>query len=308
MSEKIVIPILEHESGLKAEQDFYYAHCPERINPGDQKHTAKSIPRVIGGIGPKSLARALEVYGTILDAQLLPMQNIKEAEAVKMVENAFRDLNIAFVNELALAFEKEGIDVVNVINGAATKPFGFMAHYPGCGVGGHCIPVDPHYLINYGLQHGFRHNLLLTARQVNDYMPYHIIALLQQALKATKRQAPKVRVTVLGLAYKKNINDTRESPAIKILNELRYEGIDTVAYDPFVPQLSTVDSLAEALRNTDAVIIATDHDAFRQLSPDDFQAHSVPIVIDGRNCLPINDFNRAPFYFKSVGRVTHNKN
>jgi UDP-N-acetyl-D-glucosamine dehydrogenase len=166
--ESIVIPILEEISGLKAGEDFYVAHCPERINPGDKKWNVENIPRVVGSLEEKGLKLAKDFYESILVSKVKKMKSLKEAEAVKIVENSFRDINIAFVNELARSFAKLGIDVVNVIDGASTKPFAFMAHYPGCGVGGHCIPVDPYYLIQYAKQNGFQHKFLELARRINN--------------------------------------------------------------------------------------------------------------------------------------------
>ncbi|MGH7936418.1 MAG: nucleotide sugar dehydrogenase, partial [Chthoniobacterales bacterium] len=158
--EEIIIPLLEKISGLRAGKDFGVAHCPERINPGDKYWPVQRIPRVVGATDVRALERAADFYRSILDALVYEMKNIREAEAVKVVENSFRDINIAFVNELAMSFSKLGIDVMNVIEGAATKPFSFMPHYPGCGVGGHCIPVDPYYLIRYAKQNGFSHEFL----------------------------------------------------------------------------------------------------------------------------------------------------
>jgi UDP-N-acetyl-D-glucosamine dehydrogenase len=156
--EEVMLPILEKESGLKSGIDFYFAHCPERINPGDPKWNVENINRVVGSLEEKGLDIATSFYQSILTGSIMRMGNLKEAEACKVVENSFRDINIAFVNELALSFAKLGIDAVRVIDGAATKPFAFMAHYPGCGVGGHCIPVDPYYLIEYAKKKGFFHD------------------------------------------------------------------------------------------------------------------------------------------------------
>ncbi|HEY0964788.1 MAG TPA: nucleotide sugar dehydrogenase, partial [Candidatus Paceibacterota bacterium] len=228
----ILIPILEFESDLSVERDFYFAYCPERINPGDDRFNTKNIPRVLGAAGPHSLERGLKIYRSILESEITPMGSLKEAEAVKMVENAFRDVNIAFVNELAMAFDREGIDVVNVINGAATKPFGFMAHYPGCGVGGHCIPVDPYYLIEYGRKHGFTHHLLMSARTTNNHMPHYTIKLLREAMYFGECDMGNTPVTLLGLSYKRGIGDMRESPAIEINDLLVQEGAKVRTFDP----------------------------------------------------------------------------
>jgi len=228
----ILVPILEFESDFTVERDFSFVYCPERINPGDTHYNTKNIPRVIGGAGPVSLQRGLSLYESILDAPLTPMKSLKEAEAVKMVENSFRDVNIAFANELAMAFDKEGIDVIDVINAASTKPFGFMAHYPGCGVGGHCIPIDPYYLIHYGLQHGFTHHLLIAAREINNYMPHYTLKILNKSLYKLGRTFATTPITILGLAYKREISDTRESPAIEMYDELIKAGATVRVYDP----------------------------------------------------------------------------
>lgn len=299
---EILIPILEYESGLAVEEDFHFAYCPERINPGDSHYSVANIPRVIGGAGEASLMRALSVYQSIIDAQVTPMASIEEAEAVKMVENAFRDINIAFVNELALSFEKCGIDTVNVIRGASTKPFGFMPHYPGCGVGGHCIPVDPYYLIQHGLEHGFIHRFLMDAREINNSMPQHTVDLLKEALQKKRRTLRGSKIALLGLAYKADVGDMRESPALAIREILKNEGAYLATYDPYIPDESTAANLEEALFDAEGVIIATNHDVFSALIPEDFIRNNVKIIIDGRNCLPKEDFLAAGLSYQGIGR------
>ncbi len=299
--EEIALPILE-KSGLKAEKDFYFAHCPERINPGDAKWTTRTLPRVIGASGPKSLESALAFYRSIIDGDLMPMKNIKEAEAVKMVENSFRDINIAFVNELAMSFDKADIDLVNVIRGASTKPFAFMAHFPGCGVGGHCIPVDPYYLIRYGRKNGFEHKFLVAAREINSQMPNYTVRLLSRTMEKQGLTLAGSRIALLGLAYKRDVPDLRESPALEIKKELIAKGAEVVEYDPFVPGKSRAKSLVEALRGADAAVIATDHSVFRTLSPKEFSSQGVGIVIDGRNCLSKEQFVTEGITYHGIGR------
>lgn len=300
----VLIPILEYESGLSVEKDFYFAYCPERINPGDPNFTTKNIPRVLGAAGQHSLTQGLNVYRTIIDATITPMGSLKEAEAVKMVENSFRDVNIAFVNELAMAFDAAGIDTVRVINGAATKPFGFMAHYPGCGVGGHCIPVDPYYLIAYGRENGFTHHLLMTSRVINNYMPRYTVTLLKNALQTQNKSLSGARVALLGLAYKRGIGDLRESPALEILEALEEEGAIVRAFDPYVEEHKTAATLNDAVAGADAVIIATDHDEFTRLTPQFFTDHGVRTVIDGRNCLDQKAFAESSLTYHGIGRQT----
>ena len=298
----ILIPILEFESDLTVERDFYFAYCPERINPGDDRFTTRNIPRVIGGAGPHSLERALKVYKSILDADITPMGSLKEAEAVKMVENAFRDVNIAFVNELAMAFDREGIDLVNVINGAATKPFGFMAHYPGCGVGGHCIPVDPYYLIEYGRKHGFTHHLLMSARTTNNHMPHYTIKLLREAMYFCECDMNNTPIALLGLSYKRDIGDMRESPALEIRDLLQQEGARVQTFDPHCVDHASAKTLEAALEGVKAIIIATDHDEFRTLTPEFLEERGIRIVIDGRNCLDKKAFQDSSISYNGIGR------
>lgn len=302
--EEVVLPILEKGSGLKAERDFFLAHCPERVNPGDTTWNVRTIPRVLGGLGPESLARASALYGKLIDAPITSLPTLKEAEAVKMVENAFRDINIAFVNELAMSFDRAGIDLVNVIHAAATKPFGFMPHFPGAGVGGHCIPVDPYYLIRYGASNGFMHKFLITARSINNRMPTYSVGVLTKALRRKRKQLSRSTVALLGLAYKRDIADMRESPAEAIREILEQRGAIVRAFDPHVPEHSNVATLEEAMQDVDAVMIATDHSEFTKLTPFHFMRAGVDVVVDGRNCLRKEDFARSGVSYSCIGRAS----
>ncbi len=302
VSEEIVLPILEDVSGLTAGKDFHLAHCPERINPGDLEWHIGRINRVVGSFDTAGLKRAVEFYRTILDADVKPMGSLKEAEAVKIVENSFRDINIAFVNELAMSFSRLGIDVVNVINGAATKPFAFMAHYPGAGVGGHCIPVDPYYMIEYAKNHGFHHDFLSLARRINNAMPEFTVEQVIAGLNSKKRSLKGSTVTVLGLSYKPNIDDRRESPSYEIIKFLKRKGATVRRFDPFAPDESDAKSLGEAIRGAHAVVLATAHAAFRKLTPAHFEKSKVLVVVDGRNCLNKDQFAKSNVVYKGIGR------
>jgi len=302
ISETIVLPMLQELSGLKAGHDFYLAHCPERINPGDKQWNVQNINRVVGSLEEVGLKKAIKFYRSIITGEIKPMGSLKEAEAVKVVENAFRDINIAFVNELAQSFSKLGIDVVNVIEGAATKPFAFMPHYPGCGVGGHCIPVDPYYLIEYARENGFNHKFLSLARRINLGMPRFAVDLLVKGLNEKKIAVKDARVVVLGLSYKPEVDDYRESPSFEIIKYLEEYGAHIAIYDPFVPEKSTASSLGEALERADAAIIATAHSCFKEISPDQFLEAGVAVVIDGRNCLPKEKFIKVGIIYKGIGR------
>ncbi len=301
--ETVAIPILETTSKEKAGSGFSFAHCPERVNPGDPTYSVRNIPRVIGGSDERSVSRALSFYRSFVSADIVPMKTIKEAEAVKMVENAFRDVNIAFVNELAMSFERAGIDIVNVIRGASSKPFSFMPHFPGCGVGGHCIPVDPYYLIHYGEANGFKHHFLKAARKVNNSMPRHTVLRLREAMETAGIPLPGTPVALLGLTYKRDIPDIRESPAIMIRDELVKQGAVVRTFDPYARRESSAESLEEALSGARAVILATDHREFREaLTPKLLVAEGVGFFVDGRNAFPKDEFESAGIVYRGIGR------
>lgn len=298
--DEILLPLIEKESGLEGGKDFHLTHCPERINPGDPKWTVQNIPRVVGSLSKEGLKRSVEFYESIIDANIKPMGSLKEAEAVKVVENSFRDINIAFVNELAMSFSKLGINVVNVIDGAATKPFAFMPHYPGVGVGGHCIPVDPYYLIEYAKQSGFDHDFLLLARNINKRMPEFTLGILQDALNEAGLALSKSKVTVLGISYKPDVADDRESPSYKLVELLKNKKADVKTFDPHFMDKSSANDLSDAL-NTDAIVLATAHSEFRDIDPVQMKKAGVKVVVDGRNRLDKDKFLKAGLIYKGVG-------
>ncbi len=303
VSEEIVKPIFE-EHGKTVGKDVFIAHCPERINPGDAKWNVTNIPRVVGSFDATGLAKALDFYQSIVDAEIRPMKSIREAEAVKIVENSFRDINIAFVNELAKSFDILGIDTKDVIDGAATKPFAFMAHYPSCGVGGHCIPVDPYYLIERAKKSGFDHRFLKIAREINNSMPTYAVELLQDLLNDEKMALNGTTVGVLGVAYKANIDDLRESPALKVIEALKHHKAKVITHDPHVPAHSTEKTLAGFLKKSTAVILATDHREFREkITPELLKKHGVKIFIDGKNAFSKADFAKYGVRYHGIGRA-----
>lgn len=302
VSEEVIQPILEAE-GHTLGSDVYLAHCPERINPGDPKWNVSNIPRVVGATDATGLERSLAFYRSIVDGEIRPMKSIREAEAVKIVENSFRDINIAFVNELARSFDVLGIDTKDVIEGAATKPFAFMPHFPSCGVGGHCIPVDPYYLIERAKQSGFDHRFLKIAREINNSMPLYTVELLQDALNEKKLALNGTKVGVLGLAYKANIDDLRESPALRIIEALKDHKAEVITFDPHVMDRSTEKSLEALLEKVDCLILATDHRVFKEsITPDLLKQHAVEVIIDGKNCLNKQAFLDAGILYKGIGR------
>ncbi len=299
--EEVVEPLLR-EAGFKEGKHYDLAHCPERINPGDPKWNVTNIPRVVGAANPKGLKRAVAFYEAILDATVRPMKSLREAEAAKVVENSFRDINIAFVNELARSFDALGIDVVDVIAGAATKPFAFMPHWPSCGVGGHCIPVDPYYLIERAKKAGFDHRFLRTARMINNAMPNYTVELLQDKLNDVGLPMNGTAVGVLGIAYKANVNDVRESPAIPIIREIKKHKATVLTYDPYIPKQSTEKSLESLLKKSTALVLVTNHKIFTDIDPQVFQKYGIKVIIDGKNCLNKTAIEKLGILYKGIGR------
>ncbi len=278
-------------SGLKSGADFFLAFSPEREDPGNAHFSTSTIPKVVGGDGPEALDLALAVYGAMVE-RTVAVSNSRTAEAVKLTENIFRSVNIALVNELKVIYEKMGIDVWEVIEAAKTKPFGFMPFYPGPGLGGHCIPIDPFYLTWKAREFDVTTRFIELAGQINTAMPYHVVDRVAEALDRTAgRGLNKSRILVLGVAYKKNIDDMRESPSLRLIEILEARGAEADFHDPYVPVIpSTREHAAltgrksvpitdKTLGQYDAVLIATDHDGV------DYKAvvDGAKLVIDTRN-------------------------
>lgn len=226
------------------------------------------------------------------------MGSLKEAEAVKIVENSFRDVNIAFVNELAMSFTRLGINVKNVIDGAATKPFSFMPHYPGMGVGGHCIPVDPYYLIEYARGYGFEHEFLSLARSINNRMPEFTVERLIEGLAEAGLSIKNAKICILGLSYKPNVADDRESPSYKLIKILKSKGAKVTTYDPYIKDRSTVKTMKKALENAAAIVVATNHREFEKLNPKYLASQ---VFVDGKNAFSRSAFEKAGIIYKGVG-------
>jgi len=299
--EEVVVPIFA-EAGFAVGKDYELAHCPERINPGDPQWNVTNIPRVIGSFTENGLKQAVAFYEDVIDASITPMKSIREAEAVKIVENSFRDINIAFVNELAKSFDVLDIDIVDVIKGASTKPFAFMPHWPSRGVGGHCIPVDPYYLIERAKASGFDHEFLKIARKINNSMPEYTVELTQDMLNKVKLPMNGTPIGLLGISYKADIADLRESPSFKIITHLKKHGVEVLTFDPHVLEKSTEQSLEDILQKSDAIIVATAHKEFAMLDGATLQKHGVKVVIDGMNCLNKADIKKHGIMYKGIGR------
>ncbi len=294
--DEILMPLIEKETTHTVGKSIYLAHCPERINPGDPKWSVDNINRVLGAASDKGLELVYQFYSKLINAQIKKMGSLKEAEAVKIVENTFRDINIAFVNELAMSFSSLGINVNNVIDGAATKPFAFMPHYPGIGVGGHCIPVDPYYLIEYARGNGFDHKFLSLARSINESMPIYAVNKLANAYKdKTGKSLKGAVIAVLGLSYKANVGDDRESPSYVVIDILESHGAKVKTYDPYLIENSTESNLNQAITDVDAVILLTAHQEFLEIDANILTG--VAAILDGRNALTNM---KSEFYKQSI--------
>ena len=289
-TEELVQPLLE-QRGLKAGVDFFLAFSPERVDPGNGRFTTRNVPKVIGGMTPACSELAGALYSTAVDT-LVPVSSPKVAEMVKLLENTFRAVNIGLVNEIALMCDSLGIDVWEVIDAAKTKPFGFMPFYPGPGLGGHCIPIDPFYLSWKAKQNGFDPRFIELAGHINGSMPHLVVDKIAQGLNGHKKSLNGSRVLVVGIAYKRDIDDIRESPALDVMGLLQQKGVRLSYSDPFVPalaghawpggtDLASTPLTRAALADVDCVAILTDHRAIDY----DALAATAPLVVDTRNAI-----------------------
>ncbi|MBP1767500.1 MAG: ugd 3 [Candidatus Aminicenantes bacterium] len=285
-----MLPILA-ETGLRPGRDFFLAFSPEREDPGNTSFSTGTIPKVVGGLTPACRRLAKLLYDQII-VRTVPVSSTRVAEAVKLLENIFRSVNIALVNELKIIFERLDIDVWEVIRAASSKPFGYMPFYPGPGFGGHCIPVDPYYLTYKAKEVDYSTKFIELAGEINTRMPYYVVNKTVEALNRRGKSIKNARILVLGIAYKKDIDDQRESPALKIISVFKEKGGRVSYNDPYVPRsaghreypgldLSSVPMTAARLRASDAVIIATDHSVYDY----DWIVRHAPLVVDTRNAV-----------------------
>jgi UDP-N-acetyl-D-glucosamine dehydrogenase len=284
---QVVKPILE-STGLKAGEDFFLAYSPEREDPGNARFSAPTIPKVVGGNDRRSADLAVSLYGHIV-VQVVPVSSTEVAEACKILENTYRAVNIALVNELKMLYDRMGIDVWEVIDAAKTKPFGFQPFYPGPGLGGHCIPIDPFYLTWAARKYGLSTRFIELAGEVNAGMPAYVVRKVVDSLNDHGKPAKGSRVTVLGLAYKKDVDDLRESPALEVIDLLLAKGAVVNYHDPLIPRLPVTRHYPhlslesqpltpEYLRSQDCVVIVTDHSAYDWAQIVDH----APLVVDSR--------------------------
>jgi UDP-N-acetyl-D-glucosamine dehydrogenase len=298
-TDEVVKPLLE-QHGLVAGRDFFLAFSPERVDPGNERWTTRNVPKVVGGLTPACTALAKVLYSASVET-VVEVSSPRVAEMVKLLENTFRAVNIGLVNELALMCDRLGINVWEVVDAAATKPFGFMPFYPGPGLGGHCIPIDPFYLSWKVKEVGFEARFIELAGHVNGAMPHHVVQKVADALNAHAKAVSGSQVLVLGVAYKRDIDDVRESPAIDIIAELHKKGAVLSYHDPYVPRipgtnwpggidLASEPISAARLAAADCVVILTDHRAFDYAT---ILEHA-PLIVDSRNAIKTS----APHVFK----------
>ena len=283
-TDEVVQPVLE-ECGLEAGKDFFLAFSPERVDPGNPTFNTQNIPKVVGGINPASTDMAVAFYSQVIKT-VVPVSSTRVAEMVKLLENTFRAVNIGLVNELALMSHRMNIDVWEVIDAAKTKPFGFMPFYPGPGLGGHCIPIDPFYLSWKARQSGFEARFIELAGHVNGAMPEYVVDRVAEALNSNRRALNGSRIHVFGVAYKRDVNDMRESPALDILELMKRRGAEVSYTDPYVPELrhGSLDLASipeDVATDADCAVIITDHKVF------DYRKilERFPLIVDTRNAM-----------------------
>src|SRR6266850_1070761 len=292
-TDEVLLPMFE-ETGLKLDSDFLLAFSPERVDPGNPEFQTHNIPKVVGGVTPDSTEAAAFLYSQIVK-EVHSVSSARVAETAKLLENTFRAVNIGMANEMARLCYALNIDTWEVISAAATKPFGFMAFYPGPGIGGHCIPLDPHYLSWKARQHGFDSRFISLAEEVNSRMPEHVVQLVADGLNDDRKAMKGSRILLVGVAYKRDIADVRESPALSIIDRLRSRGCDVRYHDPFVRRLnfddahtessgepmSSVELNDEEIQSSDCVLIVTNH------SQIDYHRiiELAPLIVDTRNAL-----------------------
>jgi UDP-N-acetyl-D-glucosamine dehydrogenase len=288
-TEEICIPILE-KTGLKEGKDFYLAFSPEREDPGNPNYSVRNIPKIVGGVSKEGGELAGILYSQIT-SQVIQVSSAKVAEAVKILENIYRAVNIALVNELKMLFDRMGIDVWEVIESASTKPFGFQPFYPGPGLGGHCIPIDPFYLSWKAKQYEFPTKFIELAGEINTAMPYYVVSKVIEGLNRQKKCLNGSKILVLGVTYKKDIADVRESPALRIIELLEKEGALVSYHDPYIPKIppmrehkidkSSIDLSEEIIQDMDCIIIITNHSSYNY----DWILEKANLIVDTRNAI-----------------------
>lgn len=301
-TEEFLTPILEEKSELKAIKDFGVGYSPERVDPGNKEYRIENTPNVVGGLTPEFTEICAMLFEGIT-GDIIKVKDCKTAEAVKMIENIYRNVNIALANELALIYEKMDIDVWEAIEAAKTKPFGFTPFYPGPGVGGHCIPLDPYYLAYRAKHFGIIPRFIETAGEINDFMPIHTVNLAKKGLQRVGKELRDSKILILGLAYKANISDTRESPAAHVIEELLENGAQIRVYDPYAKSIKTrsgefhSEGSLNVDTSVDCIAILTDHDEFKKNGKLLKALQEATVIVDTKNVLDLVE-SENPYYIK----------
>ena len=297
-TDELIKPILE-KSGMICGEDFFLAYSPERVDPGNKDFNTKNTPKVVGGITDSCTRVAAAMYRAVLEGDVHEVSSPAVAEMEKLLENTFRNINVALANEMAILCHKMGIDVWEVIDAAATKPYGFMPFYPGPGLGGHCIPIDPWYLTWKAREYNYHTKLIETAGEINDSMPDFVVQRCSEILNKQGKALNGSKILVLGIAYKKDIDDYRESPVLPILDRLTYSGADWEAVDPYIPEfklhgqlMDTVEITEEKLKSADLVLVATNHSDFDY----EMLLENSKAILDTRSSFGVN--SKAKNYYK----------
>lgn len=305
---EFVKSIESEDSEIKVGNNIGIGVCPETANPGEIMKDFQKLPRLVGATDNKTVQIILKIYKHVFPVELIEMPNCKTANAVKLTTNVFRDVNIAFVNELALLFEKLGIDILTVLD-AADKKYNFQVHFPGAGVGGPCLPVNSYQMLNSAKEiDGEFLNIIKASRKINEHMPYHVIGLIKDALEEVKKSTNSVNILILGISYKPNVRDIQLSPAEIIVTELKKEGANVRIFDPYfknsiVYGIQTENNIDAIISDIDVVVIVTAHKEFEKILPDFFASKmKTPIVIDTRGIIDINAAKESGLIFRGLGR------
>ena len=301
-----MISIISKSGRLEVEKNFFIGVCPENANPGEILHDFTNLPRLVGSINSNNTKIIKTIYNFVFSVELVEMPNCKTANAVKLTTNVFRDINIAFVSELALMFEKLGIDTNKVLE-AAKKKYNFQIHYPGAGVGGPCLPINSYQLLNTAKRIGSRLSIIESSRKINEKMPDHVVELTSDAFKECKKSLENSEILILGVSYKPNVKDIQLSPAEHVIKKLQDLGANIHIYDPYFPSsnvfgITSENNIEDIISKVDAAIIVTGHDEFKELKVEMFTKMKHPIVIDTRGVVDPSIAKQQKLIFRGLGR------